>query len=268
MENIAKFDVNEITFTEGRMYQKALYSLPYEIRQFLYPETDAEGKFYEVDLSNAELRLAGWFYKDEQLCADIDSGNFWQMWLSQYEGSGFTKGKMKKCLFCMAYSCSDVTFPPQTPSSFMEDFCTRYQTWWLGINRTKQAAEFSVNKLRASYKNWVTGAPIQLPASDAHHFTFIALNYRVQQSLSSYAEILYASVAKRVAQEGGQCYCINFDSVFCTAPNRNLGQFMQLVSEEEDRLVAEGLLPCKIPFKGCEGQNMAEAQGWEGSDIL
>lgn len=255
-----KFYSGDITYSEGRMYQKNIYSLPYPLRQFLLPNNLDEGNFFEVDLSSAELTLSSWFYKDTVLFQDIQSGKFWEMWLGRYEG--FTKADMKKCLYCMSYSASDVTFPPATPASFFEDFTTRYSVWFQGVLRTKNTYEATPWVFNGRYKNWVTGKDIPVPNPAEHHATFKLLNFRVQQSLSSYAQVLYSAVCRKFKSQGMVPYLLNFDSLFVTWKGHTLDNFLDVVGQVQNELIAEGKLPCVIPFKGNSGKTLAESQGW------
>lgn len=250
--------VGDFTWSEGRFYQKNFYSCAYEIRQFLKPMSPDEGKFYYFDASNAELFLLAHHYGDLALTEDIRSGKFWSMWVQD----GFPKEDVKKDIFCMQYSASTVTFVPNTPIDFFEKFTTRYAVWWNGIKRAARLFQSCPQKLSGSYKNLTTGKLIPLPSPTSEHALFKFLNYRIQQSLSSALQIVFAEFLKWNQAHGGHNYAVNFDSCWFTNPNFSEEALKTKLDEIVGSLYVEGKIPAPFLFKWKTGKNCAEAQGW------
>ena len=255
------FDVSEITATEGRIYQKNIYSVPYEVRQFLEPFTKEEGRFFYFDLSSAELALNAYHYKDEKLLKDIQDGVFWDKWL---EATNSDKDTLKKCIYAISYSVSDVGFPANAPKEFFKDFANAYPTFVEGLKRTKYCWETNPSLFNGRYYNVVTKAAIPLPNPKEYHSLFKVLNYRIQQSLSSYMQILCNSLCKDNPKVTP--YVLNFDSFLFTNPDWDYKQVSPKIKEIREKLIADGSLPCPIPFKTSTGSNFAVAQGWTGND--
>lgn len=250
--------VGDWTYTEGRMYQKNFYSCCYEIRQFLYPNDPSEGKFYYFDASNAELLTLAYNYHDDVLIADIMSGHFWDMWVTPT----FPKADVKANLFCLQYSASDCTFKPSTPADFFEKFTTRYSVWWHGIQNAAWLFQNRHDSLIGRYKNLTTGKIIPLPSLTEEHALFKFLNYRIQQSLSSALQIVFAEFCKWNQRHGGHNYAINFDSCWFTNPSHSEDEMKKKLDEIVADLFAQNKIPALYIFKWKSGENCAEAQGW------
>lgn len=252
--------VGDFTWTDGRFYMKNTYSCPYEIRQFLKPLDPAEGTFFYFDASNAELLTLAYNYGDSALIEDIQSGKFWEIWVQE----GFPKEDVKKNIFCMQYSASTVTFVPNTPANFFEDFTTRYHVWWEGISRAAKLFTYRHDSLIGRYKDLTTGKPIPLPAADEHHALFKFLNYRVQCSLSSALQIIFSEFFKWNQDNGGHNYQVNFDSCLFTNPTKSLEELQKKLDDLTGFLFVSGKIPANYKFKWKTGRTFAEAQGWEG----
>lgn len=260
---MTKLRKSKFTYTEGRMYIAPEYSLPYELRQFLRSPDGSELLY--VDASQAELTLSAWFYKDAALQKDIYEGVFWSKWLSRYEG--LSKDTLKRCIYAMSYSASDVSFPADAPRELFRDFTTTYQTWFEGVRRTAYAAEHNVEVLRPRYRNWVTGKLIDIPADrSGSKLVFSILNFRVSQSLSSAMQVIFSEVCRRLQSQGGVPLNLNFDSLTVSWKGHSEDEFLALVRSVTDELVAENKIPCKLLFKGQSGETWASAQGWKPAE--
>ena len=253
----ATYGQSGITYTEGRAYQKGIYSLAYELRRFLKPSAEQEGLFKYADLHTAELMLMAWAYGDDKLLEDIESGRFVDYWLARYPM--LTKEQLKANAYAIAYSGKGDDLAYGTPDSFFADFAETYSAWFAAIQDIVRASEKPTDDFVASYRNWITGRTVEFPSAEDKNFTYKVLNHRVQQSLSSYAQILYAELVKSYGQDA-RVYCLNFDSILMTTSD-TLSDWEARLAEIQARLVDEGVLPIAIPFAVSEGSTFAEAQG-------
>ena len=114
-------------FTFGhRCVHQIIYSLPYEIREYLLPLDPEKNQFVYYDLSSAELSFLSQLIKCENLHQDIQSGNFWSLWLEKLNLTPDKKDDLKSSVYSIIYSAGPTAISPSVPQSLFNLLLQQY----------------------------------------------------------------------------------------------------------------------------------------------
>lgn len=239
-------DGSDWTLSEGRSYQKNLYSLPMELREFILPFYKSE--FVYFDLSAAELTLAGTLAQDDVLLNDIYSGSFWNYWYDFLELTPADKPAIKVAIYSIMYSLSDVSIVAPVPAQkFFSAFVRRYRRLVSWLRSRYQPARKAMYSGATTWTNrgWADQEfTYDLTSRNA---LFKVLNYPIQMGLANIVQV----IASRLS-DYYYLSCINFDSVLCSGCTKDA-----VVSMLDSVMREMGI---KFVYKISTGRNYREAQ--------